>query len=229
MHDNQLTRALQVMSMQLPFAAEPEQKRKIAERTQFFVDRYVDLLIKRGDADSNNVFFAHKFMREVQTQDLGVVDSTQFVAYFCKLAEDKVSKMSPKQLLRTIESFGDKDMQRKMVEATIVALKDQRIDIRGFNSEQLCSFVELVAEHQPKELQVFYKYAETAAGMGLFKEKFGTLARLFCLFVEQGYLQEQTKLFYATMLGLKERVVGDNKIDSSQIINLAWSLVSLDG
>ena len=65
MHDNQLTRALYLMTLQMPLADTPEKKRKIAERTQFFVDRYVDFLVKNGDGDTNNVFHAHKFMREV--------------------------------------------------------------------------------------------------------------------------------------------------------------------
>lgn len=66
--------------------------------------------------------------------------------------------------------------------------------------------------------------------MGIWREKFDTVAKLFALFVEQGYLCEQTTLYYQTMLGLKERLIGENsKVDPVHLINLTWSLIALEG
>jgi len=120
-------------------------------------------------------------------------------------------------------------MRKTLMLATIKALKELKLDIRAFNVLQLQQLINLVAHHVPEELGVFYKFIETAAGQGIFNNHFEPLARLFYLFVEQGYLQSQTTLYYITMLALKKEVLGDKGISPDFLINLTWSLVAMEG
>lgn len=92
--------------------------------------------------------------------------------------------MTPKQVLGAIELFEEEEMRKRLVHATIKALKELKIDIRAFSVLQLQQLIKLVAYHAPEELSVFYKFIETAAGTGLFNNHFEPLARLFYLFVE---------------------------------------------
>jgi hypothetical protein len=92
--------------------------------------------------------------------------------------------MTPKQVLSAVEIFEAEDMRKRLMHATIKALKELKIDIRAFSVLQLQQLIKLVAHHAPEELSVFYKFIETAAGTGMFNNHFEPLARLFYLFVE---------------------------------------------
>ena len=94
--------------------------------------------------------------------------------------------MTPKQVLSAVEMFEAEDMRKRLMHATIKALKELKLDIRAFSVLQLQQLIKLVAHHAPEELSVFYKFIETAAGTGMFNNHFEPLARLFYLFVE-GY------------------------------------------
>jgi hypothetical protein len=51
MDDKNLTRALSILTRLNSTAHSIESKRLIAERTQHFIDRYVDLMQKKRDVD----------------------------------------------------------------------------------------------------------------------------------------------------------------------------------
>jgi hypothetical protein len=75
-------------------------------------------------------------------------------------------------------------MRKRLVLAAIAALRDSKIDVRSFKVGQVQQFVELVAQYAPQELEVFYKYIDSAASSGMFADQFEPLAKLFCLFVD---------------------------------------------
>lgn len=88
-----------------------------------------------------------------------------------------------------------------MVKA-IQALKDQTLDIKKFSVAQLTQMIELVAQHTPNELPIFYKFVESAAERGFFASDhvFDALMRVFTLFVEQGYLLSAPSALHNEML-----------------------------
>ena len=48
--------------------------------------------------------------------------------------EEKIAKMSPKQLLASYEMFDDPEMKERLMNATIKGLKTYKIDIRTFDA-----------------------------------------------------------------------------------------------
>ena len=92
--------------------------------------------------------------------------------------------MSPKQLLGSFDMFKDVEMRRRLMQSSIKALKEQRLDIKQFNVVQICELISLVAENCPTELPVFYKFVESAGETGLFRGQFDSLSKLFTLFID---------------------------------------------
>lgn len=80
----------------------------------------------------------------------------------------------------------------------------------------------------PSELGVFYKYVENAASIGMFNAHFEHLAKLFCLFVDRGYLQSQTDFYFSTVFALKKEIFSGKGISPDVQINLIWSLTALE-
>ena len=136
------------------------------------------------------MFFANRFVKKIQEKSPTPIDSKEFNQVSCIFAEDKICEMSPKQVNSLFEMFGDEEMRRRLMQATIAGLRDHRMDIGKFNVEQLSDLISLVAQYSPADLHVFYKYSEQAAAAGMFAEDFVPLANLFCLFVDQGFLTE---------------------------------------
>jgi uncharacterized membrane-anchored protein YjiN (DUF445 family) len=91
------------------------------------------LLAKKRDVEYSNVYFANKFVKQIQSASITSLDSQQFSLQSCYLVEEKISKMTPKQVLGAIELFEDDEMRKKLMHATIKALKELKIDIRAFS------------------------------------------------------------------------------------------------
>jgi hypothetical protein len=94
-------------------------------------------------------------------------------------------------------------MKSRLMTATIKGLKSYKIDIRLFDSTQLSQLITLVTNYQPSELSTFYKYVDQASSTSLVNN-FDALASMFYLFVEQGFVKNDSKFFYATQLAMKQ-------------------------
>ena len=46
------------------------------------------------------------------------------------MAEEKIGKMTPKQILAAFDMFDDQDMRQRLMAATITGLKSYKTDIR---------------------------------------------------------------------------------------------------
>ena len=82
------------------------------------------------------------------------------------MAEEKIAKMSPKQILAAFDMFYDQDMRQRLMAATIKGLKSYKTDIRQFDIQQLAHLIELVAQYSPADLSTFYKFVEQASTTG---------------------------------------------------------------
>ena len=75
MDDKNLTRALSILNRLNPMLQQIESKRLLAERVQHFIDRYVDLLQKKRDVEYLQVFFACRFVKQIQASLPVPIDS----------------------------------------------------------------------------------------------------------------------------------------------------------
>jgi hypothetical protein len=50
------------------------------------------------------------------------------------MVEEKIAKMSPRQLLAAYDMFDDSEMKSRLMTATIKGLKTYKLDIRLFDS-----------------------------------------------------------------------------------------------
>ena len=60
------------------------------------------------------------------------------------MVEEKIAKMSPRQLLAAFDMFDDSEMKSRLMTATIKGLKAYKLDIRLFDSTQLSQLITLV-------------------------------------------------------------------------------------
>jgi len=144
------------------------------------------------------------------------------------MVEEKIAKMSPRQLLAAFDMFDESEMKSRLMTATIKGLKAYKLDIRLFDSTQLSRLIALVTQYQPSELSTFYKYVDQASSSGLMSN-FEALASLFYLFVEQGFVKSDSKFYFTTQLAMKQQFFGEKGISSKQIVDLTWALVVLEG
>ena len=152
------------------------------------------------------------------------IDSRQFTNLSCDMVESKIHTLTPKQLMSAFGMFEDNEVKDRLMKATIDAFKTLKLDIRQFDIGQLAEFIGLVVKHSPEDLSTFYKYVEQSSIAGQYGLQFKPLARMFNVFAEQGYLEEDTQLQYATHIATKNQLLGDG-IAPDMIVELAWSLV----
>ena len=69
--------------------------RVIAQRTQHFVDRFTDLLDKKRDVEFKQVFFANKFVKEIQSGLTVPINMDNFVERSCAMVEQKLPLFTP--------------------------------------------------------------------------------------------------------------------------------------
>lgn len=119
------------------------------------------------------------------------------------MVEEKIAKMTPRQLLAAFDMFEDSEMKSRLMTATIKALKTYKLEIRQFDSTQLSQLITLVTSYQPGELSTFFKYVEQASSTSLMSN-FESVSSMFYLFVEQGFLTSDSKFFLATQLAVKQ-------------------------
>ena len=50
------------------------------------------------------------------------------------MVEEKIAKMTPRQLLAAFDMFEDAEMKQRLMNATIKGLKAYKIDIRAFDA-----------------------------------------------------------------------------------------------
>ena len=99
---------------------------------------------KKRDVDYLQVFFASRFIKQIQATLPVPIDSKQFIDLSCIMVEEKIAKMSPRQLLAAFDMFDDSEMKSRLMTATIKGLKAYKLDIRLFNSTQLSQLITLV-------------------------------------------------------------------------------------
>lgn len=77
------------------------------------------------------------------------IESRQFSQLSCDMIEDKIHKMSPKQLIAAFSIFDDDQVMDRLMASAISAFKGLQIDIRHFNLQQLATMIQLVVKHSP--------------------------------------------------------------------------------
>ncbi len=173
------------------------------------------------------LYFANKFTKEIQLQLPVPIETRLFSQLSAVLVEDKLTKMTPGQLLSAFRMFDNDDVKDRLMLVTIKALKAIQLDLRHFDAEQLTALILLVCKHSPHDLGTFYKFLEQAAVVKQFEGKFDSLAVLFNLFVEQGFMEPETPFYFMTHLAMKDAFLGDG-ISNDRIIDLTWCLIAME-
>lgn len=63
------------------------------------------------------------------------LQTQQFSSFSCDMVEEKLNKMTPKQLIAAFGMFESDDVKDRLMEASIAAFKQMKIDIRLFEIE----------------------------------------------------------------------------------------------
>lgn len=110
--------------------------------------------------------------------------------------------------MKSFELFGQNEIGKELVIACLDDLRGERLDIRKFNLNQLCKFIDNVAYHTPNELPVFFNYTENALDSGFYKlmnsDDFNNLAEIIYIFTREG-------LF--TLAGNSDEKVGKKRVN----------------
>lgn len=80
------------------------------------------------------------------------VESHQFTQLSCEIIEERINKMTPKQLLAAFSIFDDDEVKDRLMYSAIEAFKSLQIDIRHFNMRELSTLIGLVAKHSSADL-----------------------------------------------------------------------------
>lgn len=116
----------------------------------------------------------------------------------------------------------------RLMKTAIKAFKNVKLDIRQFKIRELTTLIELVVKHSPADLNTFFKYVDQSTVVAQGSGNFESLAKLFNLFVEQGYMENQSLLYMTTHLALKEMLVGEKGISPDLLIHLSWSMIAME-
>lgn len=112
-------------------------------------------------------------------------------------------------------------------------MREDKIDIRGFNFGQLGKFIAIVAEHSPWDLPVFAKYVDNAISQGFYNEKelddkFRAFVGLMHTFALHGEMTEGAAGIYFTLMISKELQKKNNVLKPSvheNLIDIVWTLI----
>ena len=138
---------------------------------QNFIDKYVQILnspeIENQDTVAPEIYFCMNSVKKFQeiTKDSNLTEASLDTARFMESCSSIIMKnsqfMNPSRLLGVLQTFGDQQKEF-MVKSILESMREDKYDIRTFNFQQLCEFIDHVADCTPQDLQVFKNYVDQA-------------------------------------------------------------------
>lgn len=111
---------------------------------QKLINRFVNLMTSEKDIDVKQVFESSVTVKNMLSfaEEKGIViDMSYFNEQSTQLVERKMSRMSPKLILKAIELLDDQTSQYRIVNKAIDQLRKDKLDIKKMNFSELTAFV----------------------------------------------------------------------------------------
>lgn len=134
MEDRHLTRALAILNRSTQtLQSDIQSHRELAKKTQHFIDRYIDLFTRKKAVEFKELYFANKFIKEIQSNLTVALEKSEFIEESCDNIERRFETFSAMQMLASFNMFEDDVIRKRLVSRAVEVLQSQKVDIKSFN------------------------------------------------------------------------------------------------